>query len=88
MVFRLRLGIGARRRERCTLIFVVLIFLVLFVGGIFYLPQGDESNSEENGFVRKIKGIFKSKDPVPIKPPKDHPKYGKKLFSVASKLAS
>ncbi|XP_066932693.1 mannosyl-oligosaccharide 1,2-alpha-mannosidase IA-like [Clytia hemisphaerica] len=74
MVFRLRLGIGARRRERCTLLFVVVIFLVIFVGGIIYLPGGEGADSSgEGGFVRKIQRIFNSKNPNPIKPPKKHP---------------
>ena len=83
MVFRLRLGIGARRRERCTLLVVVVIFLVLFIGGIFYMPQGGDVSNETAsiGIVRKIQRIFISKEPNPIKPPKNPVNYeGKHLF--------
>lgn len=72
MVFRLRLGIGVRRRERLILLLVVLIFLVIFFGGTFFLPQEE---GEKEGFVLKIQRIFHQKSPIPIKPPKDYGKF-------------
>jgi len=74
MVFRLRLGIGVRRRERLILLLVVLIFLVIFFGGTFFLPQEEDTSGKgysKEGFVKKIQRIFHQKSPNPIRPPKN-----------------
>ena len=80
MAFRLRFGFGIRRREKCILYLICLIFIIICMGGIFYLPQENEETNQI-GIVEKIQRIFRQKSPNPIKPPKK-PNFGKLLTFI------
>lgn len=61
---------GMRRKEKLILYFILFIFVLLFLGSYFQLPQ-DETTGERGSLLgRAYEILIKGRKVQPIQPPK------------------